>query len=54
MNSNEFHNKSKEDLEQLRKSDKRMMECLKNTMHIDVKDPHVTSLSFVDLPGGVA
>lgn len=54
MNSTQFHNKSKEDLEQRRKSDKRMMEFSKNTMHIDVKDPDVTSLSFVDLPGGVA
>jgi len=53
MSSNEFHNKSKEDLEQLRKTDKRMKEFSKNTIHVDVRDPDVTSLSFVDLPGRV-
>lgn len=52
INSQEFLGKSKEELEHLRRTDKRMMDFSKNTIHVDVRDPDVTSLSFVDLPGG--
>ncbi len=49
--SNDFHRKSKEDITQLQKTDKLMQGFSKNTIHVDVKDPEITGLSFVDLPG---
>lgn len=49
--SNDFHRKSKEDITQLQKTDKLMKGFSKNTIHVDVKDPDITGLSFVDLPG---
>ncbi|KAF9000117.1 P-loop containing nucleoside triphosphate hydrolase protein [Cyathus striatus] len=33
------------------KSDSRVLEFSKNVVHIDVKDPELTDLSFIDLPG---
>ena len=47
----DFHGKSKEDISQLQKADKLVKGFSKNTIHVDVKDPDITGLSFVDLPG---
>jgi hypothetical protein len=49
--SDNFHRKTKEDITQLQKTDKLMLGFSKNTIHVDVKDPDITGLSFVDLPG---
>ncbi|KAF8635346.1 hypothetical protein AX15_000462 [Amanita polypyramis BW_CC] len=51
LSSKEFHEKSKEDIENLRRRETNMREFSKNSIHVDVKDPEVTGLSFVDLPG---
>ena len=51
IQSFDFHGKSKEDISQLQKTDKHMKGFSRNTIHVDVKDPDITGLSFVDLPG---
>ena len=47
----DFHGKSKEEISLLQKVDQLMKGFSKNTIHVDVRDPDVTGLSFVDLPG---
>ncbi|KIL59205.1 hypothetical protein M378DRAFT_1017544 [Amanita muscaria Koide BX008] len=51
VNANHFHNMPKADLDILRETDSRMHSFSKNTIYVDVKDPEVTNLSFIDLPG---
>jgi hypothetical protein len=51
IQSSDFHGKSRDDIGQLQKTDKHMKGFSKNTIHVDVKDPDITGLSFVDLPG---
>ena len=46
-----FYNKSKEDLADMKDTDSRMRPFSKNMIHVEVKDPEVTDLMFVDLPG---
>ncbi|KAF8637496.1 hypothetical protein AX17_002781 [Amanita inopinata Kibby_2008] len=46
-----FYNKTKQDLEALRELDDQMHQFSRNTIHVNVKDPEVTGLSFIDLPG---
>ena len=47
----EFHGMSKEGISQLQKTDYLVKGFSKNTIYVDVRDPDVTGLSFVDLPG---
>ena len=47
----DFHGMSKEDISQLQSTDHLGNGFSKNTIHVDVRDPDVTGLSFVDLPG---
>ncbi|KAM6493629.1 P-loop containing nucleoside triphosphate hydrolase protein [Amanita muscaria] len=51
VDANHFHNMSKSDLDILRETDSLMQAFSKNTIYVDVKDPEVTNLSFIDLPG---
>lgn len=51
IQSTDFHGKSKEDISHLQKTDKLVKGFSKNTIYVDVRDPDVTGLSFVDLPG---
>ncbi|KAF8335514.1 P-loop containing nucleoside triphosphate hydrolase protein [Amanita rubescens] len=51
IQSSDFHGKSRDDIGQLQKTDRHMKGFSKNTIHVDVKDPDITGLSFVDLPG---
>ena len=54
IQSADFHGKSKEDITQLQKTDKHVKGFSKNTIYVDVRDPDVTGLSFVDLPGALS
>ncbi|KIL59206.1 hypothetical protein M378DRAFT_111256 [Amanita muscaria Koide BX008] len=51
LTSSQFYDKSREDLADMRDTDSRVHPFSKNMIHIDVKDPEVTGLLFVDLPG---
>lgn len=50
-NHEEFYKKSEADLRNLMKTDKNMLPFSKDVVVVNVKDPGLTDLSFVDLPG---
>lgn len=47
----QFLTKTEAELRRLTKTDKEMLSFSKNVVHVDVKDPELADLSFVDLPG---
>jgi hypothetical protein len=50
-NSEEFYKKTEAELKSLTKTDKNMLPFSKDVVVVNVKDPKLTDLSFVDLPG---
>lgn len=53
-NHEEFYKKSETDLRNLMKTDKNMLPFSKDVVVVNVRDPKLTDLSFVDLPGNDA
>ena len=51
LSSTEFHTKSLTDLRS--RSDPLMLPFSTNVIHVEIKDPEVTDLSFIDLPGNL-
>ncbi|EIM85273.1 uncharacterized protein STEHIDRAFT_140001 [Stereum hirsutum FP-91666 SS1] len=47
----DFAGLSRSELQQLLRDDHDMLKFSKNILCIDIKDPHATDLSFIDLPG---
>lgn len=47
----DFAGLSRSELQQLQRDDHDMLKFSKNIVCIDIKDPHATDLSFIDLPG---
>jgi hypothetical protein len=49
--SEEFYKKTEDELRSLAKTDKNILPFSKDVVVVNVKDPKLTDLSFVDLPG---
>ena len=47
----EFHNKTVAELREMTRTDLNMLPFTGNVVKIEVKDPTLTDLSFIDLPG---
>jgi hypothetical protein len=47
----EFYTKSLSDLRDAIQSDTKMLPFSKNAVQVEIKDPELTDLSFIDLPG---
>ena len=52
LSSTEFHTKSLTDLRS--RNDPQMLPFSTNVVHVEIKDPDVTDLSFIDLPGNTS
>ena len=51
MEHEEFYGKTLEDLQEAMRNDQNMLPSSKNVIQVEVKDPELTDLSFIDLPG---
>jgi len=51
LSSTEFHTKGLVDLRS--RNDPQMLPFSTNVVHVEIKDPDVTDLSFIDLPGNI-
>ena len=51
MDRSEFYSKTLEDLQHIMRTDQNVLPFSKNVIQLDVKDPELTELSFIDLPG---
>lgn len=51
MNRTEFETKTLEELQDMMRTDQNVLPFSKNVIQVDVKDPGLTELSFIDLPG---
>jgi hypothetical protein len=51
MDRNEFHSKSAEELQDMMLTDQDVLPFSKNVIQVEIKDPGLTDLSFIDLPG---
>jgi vacuolar protein sorting-associated protein 1 len=51
MEQNDFCNKSLEELQEMMRTDRNILPFSKNMIQVEVKDPDLTDLSFIDLPG---
>jgi vacuolar protein sorting-associated protein 1 len=48
---NEFYKKTFEELQAVMRTDQNVLPFSKNVIQVEVKDPDLTDLSFIDLPG---
>ena len=53
MEHDEFYGKTLEDLQEAMRNDQNVLPFSKNVIQVEVKDPELTDLSFIDLPGKI-
>jgi hypothetical protein len=51
MDRTEFYTKTLEELQDIMRTDQNVLPFSKNVIQVEVKDPELTELSFIDLPG---